>query len=76
MKSLASAGVLYAETCLHKYQWSVLDDSDLMPLPLKLPINVQPPRRSTHIDILSQMSSEVQLDDMKYDREFKDEYHT
>ncbi|KAI9365236.1 hypothetical protein BD770DRAFT_378087 [Pilaira anomala] len=76
MKSLASAGVLYAETCLHKYQWPVLDDSDMMPLPLDLPPNVQPPKRSTHIDILPQMPSEPQLDDMKYAREFKEEYST
>ncbi|KAI7858198.1 hypothetical protein BDC45DRAFT_434513, partial [Circinella umbellata] len=74
MKSLASAGVLYAETCLHKYQWPVLDDSDMMPLPLDLPPNVQPPKRSTHIGILPQMPSEPQLDDMKYAREFKEEY--
>lgn len=54
MKRLASAGVLYAETCLHKYQWPVLDDSDMMPLPLDLSPNVQPLERSTHIDILPQ----------------------
>ncbi|KAG2218055.1 hypothetical protein INT45_007218, partial [Circinella minor] len=33
-----------------------------------------PPKRSTHIDILPQMPSEPQLDDMKYAREFKEEY--
>lgn len=74
MKNLASAGVLYTETCLHKYQWPVLDDSDMMPTPLDLPPNVQPPKRSTHVDILSPMPSEPQLDDMKYARVFKEEY--
>ncbi|KAG1471544.1 hypothetical protein G6F56_002063 [Rhizopus delemar] len=62
------------ETCLHKYQWPVLDDSDMMPTPLDLPPNVQPPKRSTHVDILSPMPSEPQLDDMKYARVFKEEY--
>ncbi|KAG2209237.1 hypothetical protein INT47_005529 [Mucor saturninus] len=46
----------------------------MMPLRLNLPPNVQPPKRSTHIDILPQMPSEPQLDDIKYARELKDEY--
>jgi len=74
MKSLASAGVLYAETCLHKYQWPVLDDSDMIPTPLDLPPKVQPPKGNTHVDILPPMPSEPRLDDMKYAREFKEEY--
>lgn len=34
VRSLASEGVLYTNTCLHKYHmWQSLDDSDTMPIP-------------------------------------------
>lgn len=34
VRSLASKGVPYTNTCLHKYHmWQSLDDSDTMPIP-------------------------------------------
>ncbi|KAG2237225.1 hypothetical protein INT48_006629 [Thamnidium elegans] len=76
IRSLASAGVLYTETCLHKYQWQSCDDSDAMPTPLNLPPNVRSQkRRGTNSDILPSMTTIVpQKDDIKYAKEFKEEY--
>ncbi|KAI9363329.1 hypothetical protein BD770DRAFT_424993 [Pilaira anomala] len=49
---------------LHKYQWPILDDSDLMPMPLDLLSTVQIPTRNTHADILPPMP-EPPLDGMR-----------
>ncbi|KAL7321355.1 hypothetical protein PS15m_001131 [Mucor circinelloides] len=70
VRNLASAGVLYTETCLHKYRRQYNTDSDEMPTPSDLPPSVEPPKERNHIDILQTIPPEP-LDDIKYAREFK-----
>ncbi|KAI7854995.1 hypothetical protein BDC45DRAFT_440047, partial [Circinella umbellata] len=66
IKSLASAGSLFTETCLHKYSYEDNTNLSTSSTPPSLPENSQ--------DVLSPSSPKSRLDDMKFAAAFKDEY--
>ncbi|KAI8148893.1 hypothetical protein BJV82DRAFT_589995 [Fennellomyces sp. T-0311] len=74
IRSFASAGVLYTETCLHKYRVQDCEESDLMPAPLPLPPNVKPSESSTHVGVLRGASPPARFDDIAYAASFKADY--